>query len=246
MNYVILDIETRGDFELANKLKLFDNIKPDSRLKDPIKIEANIEDKKAKLKKDLALNLNFAAIRLITLKTPDTLYYFRNHEMNKEIETHIISEAMNVIIKKMSGSTDTGMLGTFNGKAFDLPIILTRAQTLRANINYMYLLNLMTEYKHKGKHLDLMEFSEGSLDLNCKRLFGEGKLNTQGSAFFDNCTSSELEVYAGDEIFKMERWFRLLQGLDDTDYDHFELFMKRGIYNEDYCKSIGLNVKMIG
>lgn len=152
----ILDIETKGD------QKLFDtfvaNIKPDPRLKDPAKIDADLSEKEERALFDMCLDHDYADIICIGV--------YDLHEKKKHLFSPVEFAKWLNGFEKVSKSEGMGAsktkryqsyrVVTFNGKQFDLPILIKNG--IKNNIDYPYqwMLNQCDKYKATA-HIDLME-----------------------------------------------------------------------------------------
>lgn len=160
MSYGI-DIETIPDLSMID---LLPEVKPDSRLKDPEKIQKDLQDKKDKQIEKMALNPMFAKVVLIGIYGPD----FK--ECLYGDEKHIISEFRKITNKKMTF--------TWNGSGFDYDVIGKRG--LLHGLNTLEEVKFYTDKRNSGFHTDLMEKfcpwgQYEKLDTVAKVYLGEGK-----------------------------------------------------------------------
>lgn len=211
MKYLVLDIETYGDEKLANAVDYLNpnNAPVPSNYKKEEAIEKFKLDWIGKEKNKLALNSKFAGIQLVTMVTEDSFTVLENpeHNINKEQE---IIEAVYDAIMDVIHSGDH--LVTFNGKRFDIPLIMERGQIVGAQ-KYLLSLETLLVRGTRFKHIDLSEMHDGNLDMNLRVRFGFGKRNTDPS-FFAKASYDEIKRYAVDEAFKLEYWYRTIVGLD--------------------------------
>jgi len=110
---IAFDLETIAD---RTVIPFLPEVEPDSRLKDPIKIAANVADKKEKQVAELGLNPATAAICCFGFFTENGA----SHIPNNGSETQLIRDAWGVL----SGYNH---FVTFNGSSFDIPILLMRS-----------------------------------------------------------------------------------------------------------------------
>jgi DNA polymerase elongation subunit (family B) len=206
--YFIMDIETRPDLNLAESCRIFDdeNIKIPGNIKKDETIEKYKDEWKAKKEASLALDPKFAIVTLVTMIENCKLHLYENPYSNPQVEKKIIEEVVHKITSMVNHAVP---LVTFNGKRFDLPVLMTRGQILDANSYLFGLIRLMQRGDRFG-HIDLTEFTEGSLDENLRAIFGFGKKKIN----FSSCSFPELKKYAIDEILKLEYWYRSLMGYD--------------------------------
>ena len=120
---ICFDIETVAQDE-KRLLTLAPNFEPDSRLKDPVKIEVNIQEQKRKFVERAALNWKTAEIVLIGF-LEDGLYI--PIYMNVQKEEKLIKMFFVVLIDWIKSGRK---IGGHNIKGFDLPMIINRARVL--------------------------------------------------------------------------------------------------------------------
>lgn len=152
----ICDIETRGDSELFDTYCA--NIKPDPRLKDPDKIEADLNKKTEEAIFEMALDNDYADIICVGV--------YDLHTNKKHIFTPVeFAKWLNGLedVKKSEGlgrsktkRYQSYRMVTFNGRNFDLPILIKHG--IRHGIEYPYewMVRLLDKYKGTA-HIDLME-----------------------------------------------------------------------------------------
>lgn len=118
---MVFDIETISQDE-ERLLALAPNFEPDSRLKDPEKIAANLETQKRKYIERAALDWKTANIVLIGVGDGSKFAPITGKE------TEVLSSFFDII----KNSLDNGVqVGGHNIKAFDLPMIVNRARALK-------------------------------------------------------------------------------------------------------------------
>lgn len=148
MSIIVMDIETRGSKDLLEVY--LENIKAPKNLKDPAKIEAYLEEKRAEAINDMAVDPDFNEIICIGIKELDKEPMLLSLEEYAEWlnETTILEYGAKIqnMYKK---------LVTFNGKQFDLQVIMRAGIKAGIKLPYNYLKGLTDKYnKH---HLDLMQ-----------------------------------------------------------------------------------------
>jgi len=151
---IVIDIETCG---LPNAEDYLEPVQPDSRLKDPEKVKADIEAKtEARLDK-LGLDWNVGRIVAIGLWTEDASDY---RPIRNEAEEH---EGLNYAWHIARHRTIVG----FNIKAFDLKYMIQRSRYLRVPHPDLDL----GKYTRRGIEdlYSLLTFNEGTYDQGAMR-----------------------------------------------------------------------------
>ena len=115
-----LDIETKSNLDEMPHLRdyKFGKITPDRRLKDPIKIEADIKDKQRKIVEEAALSPTLGRIAAVTacdLAEGSEVECFANAESEDAV--------MDEFIPWWSNLPSSVKLVTWNGRAFDIPFL---------------------------------------------------------------------------------------------------------------------------
>ena len=200
MNTVIIDIETKPDFELAKRVGYFDNIKAAKNIKDPDKIEAHKEKKREEMKSKLALNPHFAEVVVYGLVDEDNhcgQYYKTKTMGEKEILKEILLICNNWDYR----------LCTYNGKTYDIPVILHRAMLYNLEIDFLRFNELLKKYDVRS-HLDLFNYFTGSLDLNSRIYLDGGK----DSINFDTCSMTELLAHNKEDLIMTLKLYNKLTG----------------------------------
>lgn len=164
-----VDIETMPDLSMID---LLPEVKPSKALKDPLKIEADIRDKKAKQIADMALNPMFAKIICIGMYKPGEEYALMGDE-KEMIDTfwRIIGKSERIV--------------TFNGIGFDMDVVIKRG--LKHGRRLFQVDKLLLD-KRSGRHIDLMnEFCQWGqyekLDTLAKVYLGKQKLDIDFNLF---------------------------------------------------------------
>jgi DNA polymerase elongation subunit (family B) len=119
---IVFDIETIPQDE-AKLLALAPVFEPDSRLKDPDKIEENIAKQRAKFIEKAALNWATAQVALIGVG--DGKAYYPIYEGD---ETAVLKAFFEILDKSLANSVS---IGGHNIKGFDFPMIINRARVLK-------------------------------------------------------------------------------------------------------------------
>lgn len=187
------DLETIAD---KSVVPLLPEVVPKKSLKDPIKIEADIKEKKAYQLAKLGLNPTTAMICCFGWHDSDTGK--TNHiilkEETKKAEKKLVQQAWEVLV--------TGdHFVTFNGIGFDMPMLKMRSliNKVRPAINIStkkYTIQNHTDARMILSNWD--NFAKGNLDFYCRLLLGETpKENLSGDQVQD---AWDMELY--DEIGK--------------------------------------------
>jgi hypothetical protein len=209
----ICDLESKGD------PKLFDtfcaNIKPDPRLKDPAKIDANLNSKIEEALFDMALDHDFCEIICVGV--------YDLHENKKHLFTPVefakwLNGFEKVSKKDQMGPSKTKryqsyrMVG-FNSRAFDLPILIKHG--IRHGIDYPYewMVNQLDKYKGTA-HIDLMEKlsmvwgKNKSLDQYLQIYCGVAKTPID----FKEATEEEIKAHCSEDLDNTKLLFEKVNG----------------------------------
>jgi uncharacterized protein YprB with RNaseH-like and TPR domain len=126
--YIVLDLETIAHPDAA---QWFDPVKPDARLKDPVKIEADIIEKTAEQLKTAALHPD--TNRIVALG-----YYVVGHIgdpvcllMRDELEERELLTQFGQLYRDLDRRNEVRLV-SFNGLTFDYPTLIRRCQLLDA------------------------------------------------------------------------------------------------------------------
>lgn len=191
MKTLVLDIETKPNEKLVNMV--LDGVKAPKNYKDEAKILAFVEDKKQSIVKTMATDVDYSEIKVIGIKIDD--------EPAKLISLQELIDMLNEHIEvraETSSEYEKRVLGfrliTFNGKKFDLPIIIREAIRKGLDAPYRDLKDWSKKYQSYS-HIDLWEIigdGEGkSLDAYGQIYLGEAKKEID----FDTCSDQELEEH---------------------------------------------------
>lgn len=203
MTNIFLDIETKPNPKLID---LFTSkIKAPKTYKDEEKIKAYIEEKKSDLVKQMSTDIDFCEISLIGIKI--------NDDPAKLIQLFELLDLLNEHLKiKAEPASDyqervlNFRLITFNGKKFDLPVIIREAIRQGLDAPFRELKEWTKKFK-TSHHIDLMELlADGdykSLDLYCQVYLGESKEEIN----FETCSQEELEKHCLEDVEKTAKLF---------------------------------------
>ena len=135
-----VDIETMPDLSMID---LLPEVKASKTLKDPVKIENDLAEKKAKQIAEMSLDPVFAKVICIGIYNPKQKYILMGDEKD------IITKFWDVIGKH-------GQIFTYNGRNFDIDVLLKRG--LKYNIgNFIINSMLFNPKKMGGRVVDIME-----------------------------------------------------------------------------------------
>ena len=191
---IILDVETKADKRL---LPIFNqNLTAPKTYKDPEKIQAWIEEKEKEAEQKMAVDPDYAEIFCIgvneiggvikTMDLPDFCGYLNKL---KDIRVEFI---------------------TFNGKKFDLPLIIKSGLKQGLNFNYRELKAMCRRYQNYH-HYDLMEIiGDGefkSLDTYLQIYLDIKKKEID----FNTCTDDELREHCVEDLENTEKLYNLFK-----------------------------------
>jgi hypothetical protein len=169
----------------------------------------------------LALFPPFAFIKLITVyshtQDKDVINYYHNFDNDKTIENEIITKLCHKLYSLMTG-TEVHELVTFNGKSFDIPVLIERGGIVGADIQYKWLEKL-TIKGEKYNHYDMIEMRaynnspHNKLSLANNLVIRYGKEFAKHNIDFSLCTNLELIKYAIDETMKFAYWVKNHYGI---------------------------------
>jgi len=188
MKTYILDIETKPQ---ANLVDLFnENLSAPKNIKDPEKIKLAIEKKKLESVKAMSVDTDYAEIFCIGVK-----------ELGKEPKILSLEE-----FALLLNRNQFIQLITFNGKKFDLPVIIKQGIKQKIDLPYKSL-KIATERFKSGAidHIDLMEVlgeygKYRSLDTYLQIYLGIAKKEIN----FATCTDEELKEHCLEDISNCE------------------------------------------
>ena len=188
-----VDIETIPDLSMID---LLPEVKPSRTLKDPAKIEQDLKEKKEKQIAEMGLDPVFAKVICVSLYNPK--------------ENHIlIGEEKEILTKFWEIIGNHGQLFTYNGRAFDMDVLLKRG--LRYDVGYSksFAVNCMLfRPKHMGgRVVDLMEvfckYGEyRKLDTLAKIYLGKEKIDIDFNDFPELIKTAEGKAEIGRYCMK--------------------------------------------
>lgn len=207
LNYVILDIETRGDSRLAELY--LENIQAPKTYKDPDKIAEYIRNKQEEAFKGMAVDPDFCEIICIGIKEqgqPGKLMSLQEFAtwLTTEAEMEFGAKAQNMFKKII----------TFNGKQFDFPVIIRAAIKAGIAMPYQHLLTMCDKYKAKN-HIDLMQdLTVGygnykSLDKYLQIYLGIAKTEID----FETADDEEIRKHCLEDLENTEKLFQKFKPL---------------------------------
>jgi len=173
----------------------------------------------------LAVNCPFAFIKLarMTVMNGDEreLFVWENPNNDKAIEKTIIKDIADKTYTLLVGSsgTNTHELVTFNGKRFDIPLLIERGGVVGATIPFKWL-EYLTQRGDRFNHYDMMEYRSyqntqvNKLSLSANLVARFGKEFAKKEIDFAECSFEQLKEYSLDEILKLEYWYRVHSGFE--------------------------------
>jgi predicted PolB exonuclease-like 3'-5' exonuclease len=183
------DIETIRNDAMISRLP---EPTADSRLKDPVKIAADIAEKKAEQVNKMALDPFTGRVLCVALVSEDEAGCPILEEATDDAERNLIQQVFSVI-----GRSDMRLV-TWNGAGFDLPFLYKRALCLGvnpANFKCPPMSAWLQRYKN-DRHIDLM-----------LELAGYGKflkLDAVASAILGERKTPEIDVTAFPEVMRTQ------------------------------------------
>lgn len=212
MHY-ILDIETKPD---RNLLEIFnESVKPPGNLKDPAKIEAALEEKRAESPKLMSVSSDWNEIVCVGVKPlgeEPLMMTFEEYVLWLEQDYGTVNTENLANKKGMKGIQNKHRpFITFNGKVFDIPTIMKYGIKKGADLPYEMLKNSTDKYKAQN-HIDLMErlsFKWGeyvSLDTYLRIYLGIQK-ETCGDDFFRTATVEQLRKHCAQDLEYTEQLY---------------------------------------
>lgn len=194
--YLILDIESKPRPSLVDMFT--ESIKAPKNIKDEEKIKANIEEQKKGARKDMAIDTDYSEIICIGVR-----------EIGGESK-HITLEEFDELARQCDKGEITFI--TYNGKNFDIPILIR--ELLRAGLtkNVKFLNSLRNKYNIRTYHLDLIEELNNygkwkSLDELYRIYAGSGKEHID----FDTATEEEVKEHNFECLEATEKLFNFFK-----------------------------------
>jgi len=175
---VVIDIETIPNIDVID---LLPEPQPDSRLKDPIKVAADIEKKKEKATGGMSLDPNFGRVCVIGYADR------RNGEITSR--DHWLAEATDAAEQELLSAfwesvREYQKVITFNGAGFDIPFLLRRSWLLDVKPSRVFEVVLWKCATGEANHIDLRLVlsngnakAKGTMDLFGKLKLGKGKMD---------------------------------------------------------------------
>lgn len=195
MNKIIIDLETRPNQKFLDLKR--ENIKPAGNLKDPEKIQADIEDKLNGIKKSMSLDHDYNEIICIGVRMKGESKTFRTVKEFAEWYNPIYDPR------------DT-FIG-YNLKSFDLPTLIKSGLREKVDLPYRFLFSLTKKYK-VDNCIDLQEivnFNQPwkSLDLLLQIYFGIAKKPIN----FETASDQEIIEHNLDDLVQTEMIYNLFE-----------------------------------
>jgi len=172
---VVFDIETVAQ-DTERLLALAPEFKAAANLKDPVKIAASIEEKRAAYLDRAALDWKTASVVLVGFHDGREFTWVTGSE------TEVVGQTLNVIARMLF---DGVFVGGHNIKGFDLPMLINRARVLGVEIPdgiLVWFKGRMGWHEAIFDTLEVLSFGrsfEGNGCDDCARVFGlPGKLGS--------------------------------------------------------------------
>lgn len=193
MKTYIVDIETKPQ---ASLIDLFNqNIQVNKNIKDEKKIEEALEKKKNESIKAMSVDTDFADIFCIGVK-----------ELGKEPQLINLKEFSELLKEQVR-------IVTYNGKNFDLPIIIKQGIKQNIKMPYKEIYQATQRYSKSYtviEHIDLMELigeygKWKSLDMLLQIYLGIKKKEIA----FSSCSDEELRKHCLEDLINTEKLYNL-------------------------------------
>lgn len=198
---IAFDIETIPNLALVDCLP---EVEPPGNIKDPVKIEAAIAEKKKKQIDQMALNPFYGRICAFSVWGTDcSLPPASDYQVIKEIsdaaEIELIGKALDYFNVTQ---TTAPTICTWNGYRFDVPFLFKRAMLLKVGLpagcpGMRYFTKRYSMVPHCDIAMEISGWGEQvpHLEDAARIILGEGKLEHDFSAFIDMINAGK-----GDEI----------------------------------------------
>ncbi len=203
--YVVFDIETGEALTDEMAEHLFSQIEPDKRLKDPAKIEADIEKKKIEVREKAALSAATGSVVAIGWSVypqvqTESPYAFTVGCRDECSLIEIFFEALRDLKEY-----DVRFV-TYNGRRFDFPFLLARAMLHSIDGS-----DVFPAFPSRQQHIDMMDvLGGGSLDSWAMALMGHGKSKPSKYAipeFLENRDWDGLENHVANDVSRLRDLF---------------------------------------
>jgi DNA polymerase elongation subunit (family B) len=213
-NIYILDIETTPDKKLIEVYK--QNVKYTGQAKDPKKIEAALEEKREAWHKNMCVDLGGRRIIKKGIKKMDETIRGQTKDIF-QVNVPVILKLEEM--EAWFANTIYDAIVTFNGKAFDIPVIIKSGIKKGCRFPYSELYQMTERYK-QSRHIDLIQLLSFGNPQNTKSLnkylqiYLGTKKDTLGDDFFRTATKEEIvkhcveDLYFTEDLFKMFRFVK--------------------------------------
>lgn len=206
-----LDIETAGAIrpELLNYLKA--KLKPRGNLKDPAKIEADLEAKEQALVEKAALSPRTGRVVAVGIGLrPEPGAVWENQVFVDEVnDEKLLLET----VDKLLATVNPLHVYTFNGRKFDFPFLMARSMCHGLELQYRWPLHT------DRRHLDLFEVlgREGALAEWMLAILGKGKPSggNEIETFMVEEKWEDIKVHCLEDIVGTEKLVDLLMNVAD-------------------------------
>ena len=189
---IFIDIETRPNEQLIETY--LTNLSAPKNYKDEEKIKEWLEEKKLETRRNLSLDQDYSEIACIAIKIDD-------HET--ELTT---LEAVGKLIDK-----DT--IVTFNGKTFDLPIMIKCGIKSKLDMPYRKMKEMTKKWNSLG-HIDLMELLSFNKDYKSLDQYLQIYLGIKKTPIdFNTCSQEELENHCKEDVENLYKLYKLFENI---------------------------------
>lgn len=198
MKEFILDLETKPIESLTSIVA--GNIKPKANLKDVEKIREDLKEKALGVDKKMRTSPDLCEIRCFGFK-----------EIGQPSKLITLQEFADIL----SDTRENYRIYTFNGKQFDIPVIIKQGLRQGINLPYIKLKNMCNKF-NTADHCDLMNLlcdsfgDNKSLDFYLQVYCGKSK-DTKGDDFFKNATQDEIEKHCLEDLDYEEELIKLFK-----------------------------------
>jgi predicted PolB exonuclease-like 3'-5' exonuclease len=213
----VIDIETIPNVDVVG---LLPEPTPDARLKDGVKIAADIEKKKADQRDGMGLDPNFARICVIGHAERVEGKIVTGDDWLKEATDDAERALLKSFWRRMSGVTQ---VATFNGAGFDIPFIMRRSWVLGVKPTKLFETVPWKCIMPMSNHIDIRlvlsmgdTHARGNLDLYGKLKLGRGKTEgMDGSQVWPTWQAGKIDVirdYCRDDCVEAMELLESLYG----------------------------------
>jgi len=204
MKVVAFDIETIAD---KSVLPLLPSPEPDSRLKDPVKIQASLEKKREEQISKLGLNPISATV---------CCFGWANEEYSGHILLNESGTEKQMLVSIWEVLSGFDHLTSFNGINFDIPVLLMRSAIHRVKPS----INISTKKYYIDNHTDCRmvlgqwdKYAVGTLDFYSRLFLDEPISEIDGSmvqSMWDEGRYNEVAEYCKTDCVKTFKIYEII------------------------------------